>query len=138
MRAKLFLADWAEAINGKLYIQGGGWSKVVAPTGSISFAIALQLLFEWTEANEPKDLRISLLTEDGHPYVPEGAEGPIEIVGRVEVGRPPGTTHGTPLDSTMAMNLGPLQVTPGRYDIVVDVEGIRIESVAFEVLALPT
>jgi hypothetical protein len=112
MRVTMLLADAAQAIDGKLYILGGGWS-VIGPMPSPS-AIALKIDVPWDQANKKHKWDLSLLDGDGQPVLvstPQG-EQPIQISGEFEVGRPPGVTPGVALDTTMAINLGPLPLQP--------------------------
>ena len=110
MKVTIMLADAAQAVGGKLYILGGGWS-VIGPDPSPS-AIALKIEVPWGEANIKHHLTMQLLDADGRPV--RLGDQPIEFKGEFEVGRPPGVPVGTPLDATMAINLGPLPLEPGR------------------------
>lgn len=116
MKVTMLLADSAQAVNGKLYILGGGWS--VTGPGPVPSAIALKIEVPWDRANQRHDLKIALVDGDGHPVqvpTPEG-ERPLELNSQFEVGRPPGLRPGTPLDVALAVNLGPLPLRPGvRY-----------------------
>ena len=116
MRFWPLLADHAQAIDGKLYLMGGGWNIVgPAPT---TMALAGVLELEWDEANQPRHLSIELLTEDGRPVTVPTPTGdrPVHIEANVEVGRPAGTRPGTPFNIPIAINLGPLPIPPGgRY-----------------------
>lgn len=120
MRVTLLLADAAEAVNGKLYILGGGWS--VTGPGPVPFAIALKIEVPWDQANTRHELRLELLDGDGQPVAlaqePGGDASPLVIGGSFEVGRPPGLPAGTPLDSVLAVSFsGGLPLEPGsRYE----------------------
>ena len=110
------LADHAQALFGKLYLMGGGWN-VIGPDPS-SMALAGIIELDWNEANEPKRMRIELLTEDGQsvPVQTPVGERPVQIETTVEVGRPPGTPRGVSFNIPLAINLGPLPIPPGhRY-----------------------
>ncbi|MBV8725382.1 MAG: hypothetical protein JO351_00425 [Candidatus Eremiobacteraeota bacterium] len=112
----MLLADSAQAVEGKLYILGGGWSATgPMPTPS---AIAIKFEVPWEAANRKHHLRIELLDSDGRPVLLPGPEAPqpMLIQADLEVGRPPGMTPGTPLDSPLAINIGPLPLQPGRYE----------------------
>jgi hypothetical protein len=64
------LADAATVANGKLYIQGGGWTSVIAqqiPTVHPALALVLIFKLEWHEANEDLKFVIELVDEDGQP-----------------------------------------------------------------------
>lgn len=113
MKVTLLLADYAEAVNNKLYIMGGGWS-VIGPDPSPPFAIAVKLEVPWDETNKRHRLEFKLVDADDKPIsvpTPVG-DRPVEIAGEFEVGRPPGLKPGTPLDFSLAFNIGPLQLPP--------------------------
>lgn len=112
----MLLADSAEAINGKLYILGGGWS-VTGPE-PVPSAIAVKIDVPWDEANRRHRLMFSLEDGDGQPVMVPTPTGdrPVEIPTEFEVGRPPGLRPGTPLDFVLAINIGPIPLQPGgRY-----------------------
>jgi len=116
----LMLADAAQAVDNKLYILGGGWS-IIGPDPTPS-AIALHLKVPWNEANEPHRLRLELLDSDGHPV--SMGEEPLAIDAEFEVGRPPGLIRGTPIDLSMAINVGPILLAPGgRYEWRLSIDG---------------
>lgn len=121
MNATLLLADWAEAINGKLYIQGAGWSRVVVtPEQPLSCALALKLGVGWDEANQQHRVVIRLVNDDGHPV--EAVPGmPVVIESLIEVGRPPGLPHGSEIDVTLAFRIAGLMPEKGRYRFVLEV-----------------
>ncbi len=116
MKVTLMLADSAQAVGGKLYILGGGWS--ITGPGPVRMAIAIKIEVPWDQANTQHVLRLCLLDQDGRPVMiptPTG-DRPVEFTGNIEVGRPPGLRPGTPLDVPMAINIGPIPITPdGRY-----------------------
>jgi len=66
MKVTMLLADAAEAMNGKLYILGGGWS-ITGPQATPS-AIAIKIDVPWDLANTPHTLRLDLLNEDGRSW----------------------------------------------------------------------
>jgi hypothetical protein len=108
MKLTLLLADFAEAINNKLYIMGGGWS-VIGPDPA-TFAIAVKLEVPWDETNKRHQLELKLVDADEKPIMVPTPVGdkPLEIGGEFEVGRPVGLKPGTPLDVALAFNMGPL------------------------------
>jgi hypothetical protein len=125
VRATVLLADAAEALNGKLYILGGGWS--ITGPGPVPFAIAIKIEVPWDRANERHTLTLTLLDGDGHQVpveqAPDAAPEPLVIRGDFEVGRPVGVPRGTPLDSVFAINFGGgLALPPGaRYEWRVEI-----------------
>lgn len=112
MKVALLLADHAQAINGKLYILGGGWSIINAK--NVDMAIAIKIEVPWIEANTPHNLKLVLVTEDEQPVMIN--DRPCEIKTDFEVGRPPGLRAGIPLDFALAVNIKSLNLSPGsRY-----------------------
>lgn len=115
MDAVLLLCDHAEAVNGKLYINGGGWNLLFTPgvpVPNISLAILIEV--PWTETNVRHRLRADLLTTDGDVVEVQG--NAISLAGEFEIGRPPGIKPGTSLNTPMAMNLGGLVLDAGHYE----------------------
>lgn len=110
MKVTMMLADSAQAVGGKLYILGGGWS-VIGPDPAPS-ALAIKIEVPWGEANRKHQLLMSLLDADEQPV--RIGDQVVELRGEFEVGRPPGVPVGTPLDTTLAVNIGPLPLEPGK------------------------
>lgn len=136
MKAVLLLADWAQAINGKLYIQGAGWSRVmVPPSGEIVFAIAAKLDVDWDETNQPHDVVVTLVDADGRSIVNEGGAPVLDVRTKLEVGRPVGLAPGTPIDVPLAVNVQHVRLPPGRYDVVLSADGQDLARAAFDVVA---
>jgi uncharacterized protein DUF6941 len=115
MKVTMMLADSAQEVGGKLYILGGGWS--ITGPDPVPMAIALKLEVPWDRTNEHHKLLLELLDEDGEPVLIPGGEGeqvPLQVTGEFEAGRPPGIKPGTPIDSALAVNFGPLPLEAGR------------------------
>lgn len=120
----MLLADQAQAVGGKLYILGGGWS-ITGPDPTPS-AIAIKIEVPWDQANRKHTLQLSLVDEDGQPAMVPTATGdrPVELGGEFEAGRPAGLKPGTPLDVTLAINIGPLPLLPNtRYVWRLSIDG---------------
>jgi hypothetical protein len=115
MKVTLLLADSAQAVDGKLYILGGGWS-VTGPDPT-PMAIAMKIEVPWDETNRRHAWRLELIDADGEPVrAPGDGAHAIEIGGEFEVGRPAGVKPGTPIDLPLAINLSALALEPGgRY-----------------------
>lgn len=133
----MLLSDFAQVIQGKLYIMGGGWS-LTGPVPSLS-AIAVKIEVPWTQTNRKHEFRVELIDADGHPVVmvPPTGEGPVVLDGHFEVGRPPGMPPGTPLDVPLAMTIPPMPLAPGRYVWRLSIDGASHDDweVAFTVRA---
>lgn len=117
IEAQLILADAAQAAEGKVSMLGAGWSVTSSPAAPS--AVVGLIKVPWDRANEKLPMRVQLVDEDGHPIVLPGPSGAldqaVEFRAQLEVGRPPGIKHGTPIDSSFAINVPALPLTPGRY-----------------------
>jgi hypothetical protein len=123
MRVTMLLADSVQAVGGKLYILGGGWSVTGPPTAC---GIAILIEVPWDQTNQKHPWRLELLDSDGQPVVvetPTGAQ-PLAFTGEVEVGRPPGLKPGTPIGVPLAINLGPIPLAAGsRFEWRFSIDG---------------
>ena len=130
----MMLCDAAQVSDGKLYVLGGGWS--MTGPDPVPSAIALKIDVGWHEAEASHHWELFLEDADGRPVLidtPEG-EHPVEVRGEFTVGRPPGIPEGSPIDVALAVNLGPLPLTPGtRYTwrMVIDGETLPGGLVSF-------
>ena len=106
----MLLADAAQAVGGKLYILGGGWS-VIGP-GPATMAIAMKIDVPWDQTNLRHQWVLDLVDQDGRPVripAPEGGRA-VQITGNFEVGRPAGLAQGSPIDLPLAITIGPLSL----------------------------
>ncbi len=114
MKLTMLLADAVQAVNGKLYVLGGGWS-VTGPDPAPS-ALGIKIDVPWDEGNKKHRFKLALIDADGRAVMVPGSEMPVEVSGEFEAGRPAGLKPGTPLDVVLALNIGPLLLEPGsRY-----------------------
>lgn len=125
IKATMLLADSAQAVEGKLYILGGGWN-MIGP-GPSPLAVALHIEVSWDRSNIAHPWRLELVDSDGQPVTvatPMGEKEPVAVGGNFEVGRPPGVPIGTNLGVSIAINFGPLPLAPGeRYEWRLTVAG---------------
>jgi len=136
MRVTMLLADAAQAVNGKLYVLGGGWSQI-GPDPS-PMAIAMKVDVPWDQANRPHEWMLELVDADGKPVPVRTATGeqPVRLAGRFEVGRPAGLPPGTPIDLPLAISIGPFPLPSGRrlvWRLTVDGETREDWQVGFSV-----
>jgi hypothetical protein len=140
MKVTMLLADSAQAVDGKLYVLGGGWS--FAGPGPTPMALAVKIEVPWDRGNMKHHLIIELLDADGQPVEtpmpPEGVPAPLRIESEFEAGRPPGLRPGTPLDVVLAINFAPLPLNPGgRYEWRLSIDGYDEDwRAAFSIRAL--
>jgi hypothetical protein len=116
MKVTMLLADSAQAVEGKLYILGGGWS-IIGPNPT-PMAIAIKIEVPWLDTNTDHQLQLALFDEDGQSVViptPTGDQ-PFEVKIPFKVGRPAAVRIGTPIDLPLAINIAPLPLRPdSRY-----------------------
>lgn len=123
----------ADSSQGTLHMLGAGWSITNSPT--MPQAVALLIKVPWDRANQQLHIVVELLDADGStvelagPKVPQ----PVRAEADLEVGRPPGIAHGSPLDAAMALNFPALPLQPGRYQWRVSVADTT-ESESFTVM----
>jgi hypothetical protein len=132
---QLILADAAQAIGGKVSMLGAGWSVTGTPTAPQ--AVVGLIKVPWDRANEQLPLTLALVDADGQLVRftgPDGVDQQIEFETVIEVGRPPGSTPGTPIDASFTVNVQPLPLTPGRYTWRLDISGDLIAT-SFQVNA---
>jgi hypothetical protein len=93
------LADYADVVNGKLYLMGGGWDRFFAPNVPVQMrvAIAVGVRIGWEETNKPVPVRIALEDDDGAEL--------MHIDGQVNVGRPPNLPPGSDQLAQMCANV---------------------------------
>jgi hypothetical protein len=101
----MMLADSAQAVGGKLYVLGGGWS-ITGPDPT-PMALAIKIEVPWDATNLKHKLRLELVDSDGQAVpAPGQEEQPLLTEGDFKVGRPLGSKPGTPIDFPFAINLG--------------------------------
>jgi hypothetical protein len=132
----MILCDFAQEVGGKLYILGGGWSKLYDLGAPMSMALAIKLWVPWNSANQPIALLIELRGEDGESVLNDLGE-PIKVTGQFEVGRPPGLRQGSALDSAVAIPIVGLRLKRGGYRWELSIQGQLLETYAFEVVGPP-
>jgi hypothetical protein len=129
MEVTMMLCDWAEELNGKLYIMGGGWNRTGA-NRPMNMGLALLIQVPWDRANIPIQLGLGLVTEDGQQVEHEGT--PVSVEGRIEVGRPPGARRGSPLNLPLAFMFNGIAVPPGSYNWQCTIDNQKSAAVRFD------
>ena len=128
------VADHAEAINGKLYLHGAGWTDVFRPTGPdgkpgfVHIGVAVSILVGWNETNRRFPLSLAITHEDGDVLA--------QVNAQIEAGRPPGIPQGSDLRSVLAIGLEAQFPQLGGYRVQADLNGEQRAAV-FRVHAQP-
>jgi hypothetical protein len=135
MEATVLLSDFAEAVNGKLYVMGGGWNILYAPNRPVNVSVALVLAIGWDETNRRHDLRIELLDADGNSVEIDGT--PVVVMQQFELGRPPGVKPGSSMNTPLSWTFSGLVLDEGGYEFKVSVDGDPLASRPFSVQPPP-
>lgn len=130
------LADHAEAVNGKLYVIGGGFNRIGAgqfPAVHPHLSVGAVIHVPWEATNEPHVLELRLIDADGAPIIPE----PIRA--SFEAGRPPGLRTGDEQLAVMVFNLNGLQFAEaGTYEFHLLVDDADMGRLTFAVVEAAT
>jgi hypothetical protein len=112
----LLLSDHSEAVNGKLYMTGGGWNVLTMPElpHEWGFHIALGIDVGWDETNQRHSLSIDI-------HDPDGAELGEGFSAEFETGRPPGMPVGQEQRLVMSVATTATFATSGPHAAVVRV-----------------
>jgi len=131
----MLLCDSAQAVGGKLYVLGAGWTQILMPNTPVPMALAVRIRVPWDQSNQPFDVHLHLITAEGAPV--DQGEGPVEARARMEVGRPPGIRRGAPLVSVLVLNIGALALPAGSYVWELDIDNVEYAREPFDVLERP-
>ena len=122
----LLLADRAEAVNGKLYMVGGGFDRTYVRQleAGVDLDVAFGILVDYMETNQRHRFELLLEDEDNRPVLPA-------VQAEFEVGRPPGMVQGQ-TQRVIYVVRGPFPVPGfGGFHWVVSLNGARQRPTAF-------
>jgi hypothetical protein len=147
IEADAFLADSAEAINGKLYAMGIGWNTIWAPAFPVTYprlALGITIHVPFTATNAPHRFTLHLEDPDGSRLIlarmplPDGSVDDVhEVGGEFNVGRPPLLPAGDEQVVSFAVTLD--QITfpePLLLHWVVTVDGEELKKLTMRVAPL--
>ncbi len=130
----MVLADGAQAVGGKLYMLGGGWTHLLVPQfpgrPQAPFAIALGISVPYNLTNRRFNFTLELTDADG------GQVGEV-LTAELEQGRPPGLRPGASQPILLAVNTSPEFPAAGRYRFNASIDGEHLRQISFEVVAQP-
>lgn len=136
-KVTMMLCDSAQVADGKLYVLGGGWS-VVGPDPT-PCALAVKLELPGSSSARSYSWALDLLDADGRPVAlptPDGPQ-PVGVSGGLDLNPQSPPPAGVSLDVPLAVNFGPLPLSPGRYGWRFSLDGSSEEgwTTEFTVLA---
>jgi hypothetical protein len=132
--ATLLLADSAQVADGKLYLLGAGWDRVVASpmTSPSAVAVIVEVPSDRSEAH--LGWALQLVDEDGHPVQAPGTDAPLaDIRGGLTIMPEADGVPGMSWPAPLAVNMPPLPLTPGRYAWRFDINDVPVAQRAFTV-----
>jgi hypothetical protein len=111
------IADYAEVVNGKLYLMGGGWDTTHAAQvpATIRLAVAVGVRIDWGETNVEFPVLIAVEDDDGHEFV--------RIQGAVSTARPANSVPGSAQLAQIAANIPLTLPAFGGYRVHIGVGG---------------
>ena len=131
----MLLCDASEAVNGKLYIMGGGWDHIWAPDTPVGVSVAVLVAVPWDQTNKKHQLDLALLTADGEPVEIEGTV--VQGTGNFETGRPAGLKAGTAISLPMTFRFDGLALAEGGYVFELSIDGTVLARAPFRVQPPP-
>jgi len=127
----MILADGAQAVGGKLYMLGGGWTHLFVPQfpgrPQAPFAVALGISVPYHLTNRRFGFTLELMNADG-----EQVGDPLTA--EFEQGRPPGLRPGAAQPILLAINNQPEFPAAGRYAYRASIDSEPLRTVSFEVV----
>jgi hypothetical protein len=130
------LADYAEAVNGKLYLMGGGWEQIfVDDFGKpVEISFAVGVLVPWHATNVRHTIQFAIEDMDRKRPVD------FKLEAGFVAGRPPVVAEEMePQVIKLAVQRVPVKFNePGKYQAVVRIVGGDEKRTQFRLLALPT
>jgi hypothetical protein len=140
MNVTMLLADSAQVAEGKLYILGGGWS--LSGPEPVPSAVAIKVEVDTHEFDQMHHWELFLEDADGKLVQFESPDGPqtIEIRGDFSASAPEGVPAATPVDVPIAVNLGPIPLSPNSrftWRLVIDGESLSGATASFTTRPMP-
>ena len=130
----LLLADAVAVAEGKHYIHGAGWDRILAgafPVTQPVLGIAARLRVPWADTNVPIALELDVLDADGQSILPN-PPGPLR--GTVNQGRPPYIPPGDDQVIPVAFQIGQVQFPrAGQYVVILRLGGLEAARAPFHV-----
>jgi len=126
----LILADFAQAIGGKLYLQGGGWSRFnpASYPAAVQFGVGLGVRVPYEETEDKHHVEVKMQTADGAEL--------WKIDADLETGRPPGSRGEAQL-AIIAVSGGAQLQGPGEFVLRASVDGKERKRVSFKAMPTP-
>ena len=149
MEIDAFLADAAEAVNGKIYALGIGWNILQTmhlPTVHPRIALGITIHVPYTATNQNHKLAVRLEDEDGQaiPLGEQPSASPdeppqrvMELGGDFNVGRPPLLPPGDEQVITLALNVNGMKFErPGLFTWSFAIDGTEVKRIPMRLIQI--
>ncbi len=127
----LFLADHAQAVNGKLYVTGGAWDTINTrsfPVTHPHLSVCLALEIGWEDHGREVKVEVKLMNADGKSLLARPVGGSTKAV------RAPGAQPGDTTPLLLVFNLLGLRFNePADNTVSVELDGIPSGQVRLKV-----
>ena len=126
----LLTADFAEVVQGKVYVMGAGWDKFAPPAypAVMRIGLAAGIRVPYLESNVPHHLSLTLRSGDGADL--------FKIEGDLETGRPPGP-RGESVLVPLAVNAQVDVPGPQLMELVAVVDGGTTRRISIRAVGTP-
>jgi hypothetical protein len=126
----LLTADFAEVVQGKVYVMGAGWDKFAPPAypAVMRIGLAAGIRVPYLESNVPHHLSLTLRSGDGADL--------FKIEGDLETGRPPGS-RGESVLVPLAVNAQVDVPGPQLMELVAVVDGGATRRISIRAVGTP-
>jgi len=129
-----FLADHAEAFNGKLYVTGGCWDKIFVrefPAKHPHLSVVTQFSVPWNETLERHAFEVDVRDDEVGSLLPEA------IGGEFEVGHAPGARPGDDSSVLVVFSLDNLEFArEAHYRVALSLDGQLTDSPQLHVVQI--
>jgi hypothetical protein len=126
----LMTADFAEVVQGKVYMMGAGWDKFapLAYPAVMRIGLAAGIRVPYLESNVPHHLSVTLRSGDGADL--------FKIDGDLETGRPAGS-RGESILVPLAVNAQVNVAGPQLMELVAEVDGRAMRRMSIRAVGTP-
>jgi hypothetical protein len=126
----LMTADFAEVVQGKVYMMGAGWDKFapLAYPAVMRIGLAAGIRVPYLESNVPHHLSVTLRSGDGADL--------FKIDGDLETGRPVGS-RGESILVPLAVNAQVNVAGPQLMELVAEVDGRAMRRMSIRAVGTP-
>lgn len=144
MDVTAFLADSVVVADGKLFVQGAGWTTISAssfPVHHDRIGIGVLIHVPYSATNQMHALEVEMQDFDNQPVSIGDAPPEVSPDGRLyklggqfNVGRPPLLPVGDEQIVPIALNVNGMRFeVPGMYSVVISIDGTEMRRLPFRV-----